>query len=182
MGVTDSINELLGKYCSGGYGGGTVGQANFNYLKSEYGDVDWLWFGSQYRLGDVVRFSAPVSDSRKFGRFLEDISGLEDYPVIDENIWSELEWQLESEEWEQLVSEHNLEWEFVSQVRARGDYNFYDSDGMATLYGMTPDFDVEEFVAEVRLAQQTWQAHYYSGLGHLPEVCGYCADSELEVA
>lgn len=181
MGVTDSINELLGKYCSGGYGGGTVGQANFNYLKSEYGDVDWLWFGSQYRLGDVVRFSAPVSDSRTFGRFLEDISGLEDYPVIDENTYDDLIMSLEDEEWNQLVAEHNLDWGYVADVRETGDYYFSDDEGYGTLYGLSPQFDVEDFVAQVRLAQQTWQAHYYSQMAHLPEVCGYCADSELEV-
>ena len=181
MGVTESINEILGTYCSGGYGGGTIGQANFNYLKAEYGDVDWLWFGSQYRLGDVVRFAAPVNDSRRFGRFLEDISGLQDYPVIDEQVWSELEWELENQEWEELVSEHNLDWEYVAKVRGTGDYNFYD-EGYGTLYGLVADFDVAEFVAEVRLAQQTWQTHYFSGVGHLPELCGYCAESSLEVA
>ncbi len=180
MSVTDSINELLGNYCSGGYGG-TVGQANFNYLKSEYGGEEWLWFGSQYRLGDVVRFSAPVSDSRRFGQFLEDISGLRDYPVICESTWSELEYQLESEEWDSLVSEHGLDWEFVAKVRETGDYYFED-DGMANIYGMHPAFDVAEFVAEVKLAQQTWLTHYYSQMTHLPEVCGYCKDAELEVA
>ena len=180
MGITESINELLGNYCSGGYGG-TVGQSNFNYLKSEYGDVEWLWFGSQYRLGDVVRFAAPVNDSRRFGQFLEDISGLSDYPVICENTWSDLEFQLESEEWESLVSEHGLDWEYVAQVRETGDYNFYD-EGLGNIYGLVPDFNVEEFVAEVKLAQQTWLTHYYSQMTHLPEVCGYCKDAELEVA
>lgn len=180
MGITDSINELLGTYCSGGYGG-TVGQANFNYLKSEYGDVEWLWFGSQYRLGDVVRFAAPVNDSRRFAQFVEDISGLKDYPVICEDTWSELEFKLEEEEWEELVSEHNLDWEFVSKVRETGDYNFYD-EGLGNIYGLVADFNVEEFVAEVRLAQQTWLTHYYSQMTHLPEVCGYCKDAELEVA
>lgn len=181
MSVTESINELLGTYCSGGYGG-TVGQANFNYLKSEYGEVEWLWFGSQYRLGDVVRFSAPVNDSREFGRFLELLSGLKDYPVLDDDTWSNFVYELESEEWDDLIAEHGLDWEYVAQVRESGDYYFEDADGMANLYGMHPAFNVEEFVAEVRLAQQTWLTHYYSQMTHLPEVCAYCKDAELEVA
>lgn len=182
MGVTESINDILGSFCSGGYGGGTIGQANYNYLQSEYGDVSWLCFGSIYRLGDTVRFRAPVEDSRVFGRFLEDIAGLEDYPIICEDKYQELILRLENEEWDELVREHNLEWEYVHKVRENGDYYFYDSDGMGTLYGLSPQFDVEEFVNKVRTEQQTWMTHYYSQMPHIPDVCGYCKEADLEVA
>jgi hypothetical protein len=182
MGITERINDLLGAYCSGGYGGGTIGQANYNFLKSEFGGQSWLWFGSQYRLGDVVRFSAPVDDSKEFARFIDLLGGLEDYPLLDEETHGEILWNLEQEEWDSLVSEHNLEWQYVNEIRQDGEYYFEDVDGMGTLYGLRPNFDVEDFVAQVRELQQTWLTHYYSQMAHFPEVCAYCKESSLEVA
>jgi hypothetical protein len=176
-GASERINEVLGRYCSGGYGGGTIGQANWQYLYNEYHGVEWLNFGAIYRLGDTVRFCAPVNDSRRFGEFLEDLSRLEDYAILDDDVYTSLIMELEDQEWEELVREHNLDWEYVQNVINEGDYCFEDSDGYGTLYGLNPCFDVEEFVAAVRLAQQTWLTHYYAGLPHVPEVCQYCAES-----
>ena len=182
-GVSERINEMLGRYCSGGYGGGTIGQANWQYLYNNYQGVEWLNFGAIYRLGDTVRFRGPIqnangdSDSRRFGEFLEDLWRLEEYPIFDDDVYSSMLHELEDKEWEELVREHNLEWDYVTEEINSGDYYWEDADGMATLYGMSPAFDVEDFVARVRVRQQTWLTHYYASMPHVPDVCEYCKDS-----
>jgi hypothetical protein len=181
-GVSERINEVLGSHCSGGYGGGTVGQANWQYLYENYQGVEWLNFGAIYRLGDTVRFCAPVNDSRKFGEFLDDLSRLEDYPILDDDVYNSLIMELEDQEWEELVREHNLDWDYVHKVRNEGDYYFDDSDGYGTLYGLHPMFDMEEFVTKVRYEQQTWLVHYYSKMTHHVDVCEYCKESVEVVA
>ena len=40
------------------------------------------------------------------------------------------------------------------------------------------DIEEDELIAKTRELSSTWEAHYYSGAGHYPEQCYYCARAE----
>ena len=177
MGVTDTINEKLARYCSDQYGNGSVGAANILWLENQ--GYDFIRIERVYRLGNLPRFIAPVQDSRKFHEFLTALEGLEDYPLFDEDVLSELQDQWTEEAWEQLRTENGLDSKTFYEVISEGEYYWYD-EGMADSYGMSAEFDIDEFVLTVRKASQTWNAHYNSAMAHEPEVCQYCDEAKVE--
>lgn len=180
VGTTEKIQELLNNYCTGGYGGGVVGQANIIYLTENYPEL--VRVERIYRLGDALRFVTPVADSRKFGEFLNDLSGLEDYPVIDESTLDTYISKLEDDDLEQIITDHALNREVFWQVWNDSDRSF----GWEQDY-VYPLFEVDDLVAEVHRASQNWDVHYGNSEFHYPAVCAWCADvslpsSELERA
>lgn len=180
IGTTDKIQGILDRYCTGGYGYGVIGQANIIYLTKHYPEL--VRIQRVYRLGDALVFTAPVKDSRKFGEFLEDIFGLKDYPIVDEETFSDYLCELQDVELLEIIRENNLNDDIFWQVWCNGDRNFdWEQDYVY------PSFDVDELVAEVRLASQSWNTHYVERTYHVADVCAWCADvslpsSELERA
>lgn len=171
MGVGEKIQDILNSYCSGGYGGGVIGQANVNYLSSTY---DFIKVERIYRLGDLAVFVTPVKDSRLFGQFLEELAGLEDYPIIDEQSYYDLISGLEHDECLDIIKDNGLEADVFWSVFSNGDYPF--SVEQDYVY---PDFDMTELVAEVRTKSQTFTVHYGNTEFHYPEACEWCADTSL---
>lgn len=176
VGIRDAINEELGRYCSDKYANGTVGAANLEWLKEQ--KFEFIRFETGHYCNTAV-FEGTVTDSESFGQFLEALAKLKDYPLFDEDILSELQQGWTDEEWEALLTEHKLDADTFWRVVSEGDY-WWEDDGMADNYGMHPNFDIDEFVALVKAESQTWNAHYFSGMGHEPELCQYCTDAKAD--
>lgn len=174
MSKVDKLNELLGQYCAGGYVGGFLGEANARWVADNY---DFVRVYDVYRLGYTACLLAGVEeDTAGVDELIEVLQGLSDYPLIDDEYLNRLTMEDEcrvvrelSADWD--IPEEDI-WKAVSELDGyfewEQDYSFYAGD-------------LEELRAEASKVGQTWDAHYNSGMSHLPEVCGYCAEAK-EVA
>jgi hypothetical protein len=176
--LVKAVEDRLG-FFAGGYAYGLVGEANMEWLKDQtYADL--FWFGSIYRLGECAMLHSKVEDwsaevAQKLVEFLDDTAGLEDYPMVDDDYYSEAVEKAEVRFVEWFASLYKLEesavWDYI---RDNDVYLQVDGDGVY------PDWaDVDEAVTGIRTISQTWDAHYKSGEFHEPEVCGYCAEASV---
>jgi hypothetical protein len=185
-GTSEKIQDYLDNYCIGGYSNGTVGASNYRYLLATY--PEFVREAHTYRLGDWLRFRVPELGrglAHKFGEFLSDLAGLDDYPIICEDTYSEIIIECEEYEVGELVREYDLDSGVVWEVLSEGEWCLEDTDGMADIYGMSMA-DVEGFVDEVRKRSQGWDTHYLGKGKHYAKWCGICGEvdlpsSELEV-
>lgn len=188
QGVSEKIQDALDNYCIGGYSNGTIGEANQRYLLAEYPEFVRVY--RVYRLGDALSFVVPELGRGlgvKFAEFVRDLSGLADYPLLDEEVHSQLIAECEESEVRELAHEFDLDESVVWEVLSQGDWCFEDTDGMADIYGMSLSGNVGEFVDEVRKQSQGWATHYEGKGKHYAKWCGICNEtdlpsSELEVA
>jgi hypothetical protein len=186
-GTGEKIQDYLDNYCIGGYSSGTVGASNQRYLLATYPEFVRVY--RVYRLGEALKFVVPELGrglGKKFAEFLNDLAGLDDYPIICENTYTEIIGECEESEVRELVREYDLDESVVWEVLSQGGWCFEDSDGMADIYGMSMA-DVEGFVEEVRKQSQGWATHYEGSGKHYAKWCSVCADtslpsSEVEVA
>lgn len=185
-GTSEKIQDYLDNYCIGGYSNGTVGASNQRYLLATYPEFVRPW--RIYRLGDSLRFVVPelgAGLSRKFGEFLNDLAGLDNYPIIDDDSYGDLIMELEEQDMAELCREYDLDASVAWDVLSQGEWCFED-EGHGDIYGLTMA-DVDGFVAEVRKQSQGWATHYEGKGKHYAKWCGICADtslpsSEVEVA
>jgi hypothetical protein len=185
-GTGEKIQDYLDNYCIGGYSNGTVGASNQRYLLATYPEFVRVY--RMYRLGEALKFVVPELGrglGRRFVEFLNDLAGLDDYPIICDDTYTELFCELESDEVAELVGEYDLDAGVAWDVLSQGDWCFED-EGQGDIYGLTMA-DVDGFVEEVRKQSQGWATHY-EGIGkHYAKWCQVCADtslpsSEVEVA
>lgn len=180
VGTGEKIQDYLDKYCIGGYSNGTVGSANQRYLLNAY--PEFVRESRIYRLGSALRFIVPELGrglSRKFGEFLRELSGLDDYGLLCDDTYTELFCELESDAMQQICSEYDLDGSVAWDVLSLGNWYFDDTDGMADIYGASLYGDVDEFVDEVRKESQNWSVHYEGTGKHYAKWCGICADTSL---
>lgn len=102
------------------------------------------------------------------------VKSLEDYGLIDEDDWSELEREIADQHVTEWAQDNNVAPELVQQAMSELDINYCLHDGW--------DGDESKVLDKARELGNTWQAHYYSGETHYPEHCAYCADTLMEVA
>lgn len=189
VGTTEKIQNYLDKYCIGGYGYGTIGEANQRYILDEY--PEFVRVRAIYRLGDALKFVPPVLGrglSVKFGEFLQDLRRVDEYPIIDDDTYTEVFMECERYEIERICTEYKLDESVAWDVLSENDYYFEDTDGMADIYGASlGNVSEDEFVDKVREASQGWAVHYEGQSAHYAKWCPICTDtslpsSELEVA
>jgi hypothetical protein len=116
--------------------------------------------------------------AHKFGEFLNDLAGLEDYPIICDETYTELICELEESDMAELCREYDLDASVAWDVLSDGVWNFEDTDGMGDIYGMSMA-DVDGFVDEVRKRSQGWATHYEGKGKHYAKWCQVCADTSL---
>lgn len=181
IGLTDKIQDRLDSYCIGGYSNGTIGQANQNYLLNNYSE--FVRVQRIYRLGDALIFTPPKLGAGlggKFIQFLEELSGLEDYPLLDDDTYQQVMDECEMAEVERICQEYNIDESVAWDVLNVGGWYFEDTDGMADIYGMSMyGGTLEEFVEAVHRASQNWDVHYNNSEFHHAGVCAWCQDETL---
>lgn len=178
-GTSEKIQNYLDNYCIGGYSNGTVGASNQRYLLNTY--PEFVRQVHTYRLGEWLRFVVPELGrglGHKFAEFLNDLAGLDDYPIVCENTYSDLIMELEEQDMAELCREYDLDASVAWEVLAEGKWNFEDADGMADIYGMSMA-DVDGFVDEVRKQSQGWATHYEGGGKHYAKWCPVCSEADL---
>lgn len=179
VGTGEKIQDYLDNYCIGGYSNGTVGASNQRYLLATYPEFVRVY--RVYRLGDALRFVVPelgAGKSRRFGEFLNELAGLDNYPIINEDSYSDLICDLESDEMAEICREYDLDSNVAWDVLSEGDWSFEDTDGMGDIYGVSMA-DVDSFVDEVRKQSQGWATHYEGQGKHYAKWCGICMETDL---
>lgn len=90
-------------YASGSdYSGSTVEAANAKCIEDTYGDEEWVHpvYGGFSTFAVAIGLTGLLTcDEDTFDEFCEAIEGLEDYPVIDEEVLCELEAEKTGEAW-----------------------------------------------------------------------------------
>lgn len=173
MSKVDTLNELLGQHCAGGYAGGFVGEANARWVEDNFGGIARVY--DVYRLGNTACLLASVEDDTEgVKELIEILQGLSDYPLIDDQYLSDLIMKDE----ERVVGEYATEWDIPDEyiweaMRELDTYMEWEQD-YAYYVG-----DVDELKAKALELGQTWSAHYNSEMSHYPEVCGYCKEAEV---
>ena len=176
MSKIDTLNELLGQYCAGGYSGGFYGEANARWVEDNFGEIARVY--DVYRLGYTACLLASVEeDTPGVDELIEVLQGLDDYPLIDDSYLQDLIMKDE----ERVVTEYARDWDIPEEyiweaMRELDIYMEWEQD-----YCYLPDCYEDEVKAKALELGQTWSAHYNSEMSHLPEVCGYCAEAK-EVA
>lgn len=175
MSKIDRANELLGRYCAGGYSSGLLGEANAKWLEDNFPGLVRVY--DIYRLGPTAcLLDGADEDEPRLDELLEVLENLEDYPVIDENYLSDLIAEAEHK----CVEDYAFDWEIPAEFIWNAVYE------LQSYFEWEQDYayyvgDLEELKAKAFELGQTWSAHYNSEMSHLPEVCGYCAEAK-EVA
>lgn len=78
------------------YSGSIVSQSNYEVFLEKFGDVEGV-----YRLtGDYSSYGVAIKADLKNKEIAECIAALHDYPLIDDDAYSELETQIQGEAWE----------------------------------------------------------------------------------
>jgi len=135
---TASGDALLGS------GVGFVHRANFEFLVEKFNSEGWLWFVT------AQSFSVPVDSPVEVLEFLVDVvRSLEEYPVLDEELYSDLEYSVILEfverETERLASEFEVDYDDIVHVVQEAVYESYDFDDVNVL---VEDGLLEEAVEE----------------------------------
>lgn len=176
MSKIDRVNELLGQYCAGGYSNGFIGEANARWLEDNFAGLVRVY--DIYRLGATAcLLDGADEDEPRLDELLEVLEALNDYPLIDDEYLS----KLVADDEERVVADYARTWdipeEFIWEaIRELDAYMEWEQD-----YAYLPNCHEEEVKQKALELGQTWEAHYNSGMSHLPEVCGYCAEAK-EVA
>lgn len=170
----DKIDERLAEFCTAGYSLGLIGEANIAYVVDNFPEL--VTVQRVYRLGDQAQLRKGVDDDTPGLAELEEFlsENWEDYPVFDESYLSEIQAKLEDEWVLDFANTHKVAgskvWEAINELEGyfewEQDYVYYSCDE-------------EELLAKAEELGQTWQAHYYSGESHTPEVCKYCKEAEV---
>jgi hypothetical protein len=175
MSKVDKVNELLGQYCAGGYSSGFIGEANARWVEDNFAGLVRVY--DIYRLGLTACLLAGVEeDEPRLEELIEVLEGLSDYPLIDEDYLSNLIIEDEA----RVVDEYAREWDIPEQFIWNAVYELQTHFEWEQDYAYYAD-DLDELKSKALELGQTWDAHYNSGVSHLPEVCGYCAEAR-EVA
>lgn len=175
MDIIEQLEELVGKYCAGGYANGFIGEANANWCRDNYPAL--VGVGQIYRLGTAGYVLKGVeNDTPGVAELVEILQGLSDYPLIDDEYLS----QLIAEDEERVVNDLATGWNIPAElvwdaVRELEGYFEWEQD-----YAYYAGNEEELHAKSVEIGQ-TWVAHYYGGVAHTPEVCGYCKEAK-EVA
>lgn len=89
-------------FCEGDYSGsGVQGRANQQALRKEFSDLDGVVYWTEHwphNTTDFI-FSVQVLKDPRYQALKETLEGLEDYPIISEDVLSELESEEEWEAW-----------------------------------------------------------------------------------
>lgn len=97
----DKIFVLEIPYCSGSdYSGSLVEVSNFKAMKEEYEDIPGLYtfYGDHGTFSIAMDLRMIILDG--IGEIEETLRGLENYPLVDEGLYSNLEVEQENEQWE----------------------------------------------------------------------------------
>lgn len=137
------------EYCGGSDGSGdSVTVANFRAIKKEFESWMekgiWEYYGGYGTYGLV--YNPSMLPPEVLERLEEIIKKLDDYPVLDEDEWSQVEIEAQDEAWDNWV-----EWEFRRRIaqlfRDNNLYFDYDGDDGGALYDffryMTEKFNCE---------------------------------------
>lgn len=173
MSKVDTLNELLGQYCAGGYSSGFIGEANAKWVEDNYPGIARVY--DVYRLGPTACLLAGVEDDTSgVDELIEILQGLDSYPLIDDEYLNRLTMEDECRVVRELSTSWDIPedtiWKAINELDGyfewELDYSFYAGD-------------LDELHAEASKVGQTWSAHYNSEMSHTPEVCGYCAEAQV---
>lgn len=172
----DKIDDRLAEFCSAGYALGLIGEANIAYVVDNYPEL--VTVQRVYRLGDQAQLRKGVDEDTPGLAELEEFlaENWEDYPVFDEEYFSKALIKAEEYEVTSLAGQWNIPEEYVWDAVRELDGYFECEQDYAYYAG-----DADELKSKALELGQTWQAHYYSGESHVPDVCKYCAEAK-EVA
>ena len=92
--------------------------------------------------------------------------------LYDEQDYIELEDEIKIEQVKDYAHDAGLQLDRLLEAMSDLDVYYDVHDGW---YGV----DLEELNALAREKASTWEAHYYGGEGHSPEVCYYCERAEV---
>ena len=109
MSKIDRVNELLGRYCAGGYSSGLLGEANAKWLEDNFAGLVRVY--DIYRLGLTACLLDGADEDARLGELLEVLENLEDYPVIDEDYLSDLVGEAEHK----CVEDYAFDWEIPAE-------------------------------------------------------------------
>jgi hypothetical protein len=99
-------NEYHIPNCSwGDYGGSTVDRANCATFHEKYPEFVTLKHGGHGSEWAIVMQDSLCRMAVRFDEFREDVEGLENYPVLDEEKLSEIENELETESWKDFYAD-----------------------------------------------------------------------------
>lgn len=174
MSKVDTVQELLGQHCAGGYAGGFYGEANARWVEDNFGELARVY--DIYRLGYSACLLASVEeDTPRLDELIEVLEGLNDYPLIDEEYLS----QLIIKDEERVIGELAQEWDipetYVYQALSDLEVSL---DWEQDYVYLSSYYEADVKALALKLGQ-TWDAHYNSGVSHRPEVCGYCEEAEV---
>lgn len=178
MSKIDTLNELLGQYCAGGYSGGFYGEANARWVEDNFGEIARVY--DVYRLGYAACLLASVEeDTPGVDELIEVLQGLDDYPQIDDSYLQDLIMKDEEREVGELAEAWGVAeecvWKALEECEAQLDWEL-DYVYLSSYY----EENVKAKALELELARvaglQTWETHYYGGADHTVEVCEYCKE------
>ena len=176
----DEIDELLGSVCAAGYALGLIGEANIRCVESEFGDI--VQRQRVYRLGDMAVLSnATVAGLRdgdkqveaRVAELVELLGEAHDYPVLDEQVFCEVQSEYEDEWVEEFARDNGVSAEMVWKGLQELDGCFEWEQDYVFLSNITDD----ELLLKARALGNSWSAHYGFGVEsvhHYPDECWYC--------
>ncbi len=173
------------------YSGCTVTWANNLFFEKDYRDNDWIHFAyGGYNTYAVVINATKLCDSE----ILEILEGLEDYPVIDEEMLTDVELDLIEDEWkcwvkddfvkalEEKFSSADFDFDFPDYLRdlfeeKREKANVYwECEG----YGPSMYIRIGEVVKEIEFEDvEKWAKMYTVTWNNVGEKKLYYYDSEI---
>lgn len=175
-GLTEQIDDAIMGVATGSYSLGLIGDANRRWLLENCGNVVRLV--RVYRLGDTLELRTPIKPEHRdeFRTLIEALKGCEDYPVIDDQTYSEVCFEAEDDAIREFANEYRLDVNITLATFRDEDVYLEESDG-----GMWIPFDEDEtlrIVTKIRERSQTWLGHVYGGDYHEPTVCLWCLNNE----
>lgn len=178
MSKVDTLNELLGQYCAGGYSSGFIGEANARWVEDNFGGIARVY--DVYRLGYAACLLASVEeDTPGVDELIEILQGLDDYPLIDDSYLQDLIMKDEERVTGELASEWGVDvacvWKALEECDVTLDWE-QDYVYLASCYEDEVEAKAKELELERIAELQTWETHYYSGADHTVEVCEYCKE------
>jgi hypothetical protein len=183
-------------YASGSdYSGSTVEAANYKWFVEEHGNEDWTHevYGGYGTYAFAIGLTGLLAcDEDTFDEICEAIEGLEDYPLIDDQLLHEVESDNTEEAWNSWVSSEFtreleracddaavFEWPDDSELRSffeekadEANCYWYCEGGGSDMY-----IDVGEIVAKIAFDDYAkWVVHYKLSYYDPGEVCEYFID------
>ena len=190
-GLRESINDILQWECSESCmnQSGLIASANATYFVRNAHRFPWVVvrtvdhapYGGAYGTHQHIDISLDAhfvikpEHKEAFGEFMEDLKGLSEYPIIDENIYSEIQLIAVDDAIDEIAEANDVDALVLRELIYDADiYSDCDSEGYVTF-----DCDMSAVVEEARRKSQTWMVHYYAGKFHTPSACSYCADASV---